>query len=61
MAKLEAVIASLETGDLTLDAMLAQYEKGCKLVDTLSKRLNEAEKKIKLLKDNGAEEPAGDA
>lgn len=49
LKKLETIVENLETGDLTLEAALKQYEEGVRLADICSKRLSEAEKKVEVL------------
>jgi exodeoxyribonuclease VII small subunit len=43
---LEAVVSELESGDLTLEAMLAHYEHGMELVASCQRQLAEAELRI---------------
>ena len=47
--RLEKIVTQLETGDIPLEKMLKMYEEGRTLVETCSKRLKEAEKKIEIL------------
>ena len=49
LKKLESIVENLESGDLSLDAALKQYEEGVRLADLCSKRLSEAEKKVEVL------------
>jgi exodeoxyribonuclease VII small subunit len=49
LKKLEAIVENLESGDLSLEAALKQYEEGVKLADLCSKRLSEAEKRVEVL------------
>ncbi len=49
MARLEAIVKLLESGEATLDEAINLYSEGVKLVGECSKRLDETEKKIKLL------------
>ena len=49
MARLEEIVRKLEGGEATLDESLKLYEEGISLVRTCSLKLDEAEKKIKLL------------
>ncbi len=46
---LEAVVASLEKGDVSLDEALKQFETGIKLTRTCQGLLTDAEKKINQL------------
>ena len=49
MNRLEEIVRALESGSATLEQSLELYEEGIALVRTCSKKLDEAEKKIKLL------------
>ena len=49
MARLEEIVRALESGSATLDLSLKLYEEGIALVRTCSIKLDDAEKKIKLL------------
>lgn len=49
MAELEEVVAKLESGDVTLDDSLKLFEKGIKLAKSCQSKLDEAEKKVKIL------------
>ena len=49
MKRLEEIVRKLEGGELTLDESLKAYEEGIALVRACSKKLDEAEKKIRLL------------
>lgn len=49
MKELETVVSMLETGDVTLDESLKLFEQGIRLADSCAKKLNEAEKKVKIL------------
>ena len=49
MTRLEEIVRTLESGSATLEQSLALYEEGIALVRTCSVKLDEAEKKIKLL------------
>ena len=55
MNKLEEIAKELENGELTLDESVNKFEEGMKLSKKCTKILNEAEKKINLLIDNGEE------
>ena len=54
IAELDEIVKQLEKGDLSLDEMLALFEKGVSLSAACNKMLDEAEKKINILvkKDN---------
>lgn len=52
MTELEDIVTKLEAGDITLDASLELFEKGIKLAKTCQKKLDDAEKKVKILTTN---------
>ncbi len=53
LSRLEEVVHELESDELNLDKSLELFEEGIKLTRTLTKNLDEAEKKLELLsKDN---------
>ena len=55
LARLEAIVKSMESGTLSLEKMMAGFEEGTNLVKVCTTRLNEVEKKIeKLVKKDGA-------
>lgn len=49
MKELEEVVMKLESGDATLDESLGLFEQGIKLANSCQKKLDEAEKKVKIL------------
>ena len=49
MTRLEEIVRTLESGNATLDESLKLYEEGISLVRVCSSKLDDAEKKIKLL------------
>jgi exodeoxyribonuclease VII small subunit len=49
MAELEELVAQIETGDLSLEDSLKQFEKGIKLSRICQKALNDAEQRVKIL------------
>jgi len=51
--KLEDIAKELENGKLGLDESVEKFEEGMKLSKVCTKMLNEAEKKINLLIENG--------
>ena len=55
LERLEAVVAEMEGGDLSLEDMIKRFEEGQKLIGYCSKQLDEVERKIEKLvkKDNG--------
>jgi len=52
LESLEAIVAALEAGGLSLDDALKQFESGIKLARRCEKALSEAEKKIEILTRN---------
>lgn len=49
LKKLEKIVADLEAGKLPLDESLKKYEEGIRLVQSCSKILEAAQKKVELL------------
>jgi len=49
MERLEKIVESLESGDMSLEDSLGIFEEGMKLVGFCSKKLEEAEQKVTLL------------
>ena len=56
LKKLEGVVETMESGDLTLEALLARYEEGTKLVKVCQEKLAEAELRIQQLEKDAAGE-----
>jgi len=50
LAKLEAIVESMESGDVPLAELLAKYEEGSTLLKVCETRLKDAELKIEQLK-----------
>lgn len=50
LAKLEDIVKKLEQGDLPLEQSLRLFEEGVKLARDCSKRLDEAERKVEVLR-----------
>lgn len=50
LAKLEAIVDSMEQGEVPLAELLAKYEEGSKLLKVCESRLKDAELKIEKLK-----------
>lgn len=50
LAKLEAIVESMEAGDVPLADLLAKFEEGTRLLKVCEGRLKDAELKIELLK-----------
>ena len=55
MKELEEVVAKLESGEVTLDESLKLFEKGIKLSSSCQKKLDEAERRVKILTGSGSE------
>ncbi len=53
LKSLEAIVDSLEKGELPLEDSLAQFEKGVKLTRDCQKLLDNAEQKVAILSQNG--------
>jgi exodeoxyribonuclease VII small subunit len=49
MAALEALVARLESGELSLEESLVAFEQGVQLVRALNQRLDAAEQRIEML------------
>jgi len=49
MERLEAIVADMEGGELSLDAMIKQFEEGQSLIRFCSGKLDEVERKIERL------------
>ena len=52
LAKLEALVAKMESGELPLEQSLAAYEQGVELARICQRRLDQAEQQVKVLQDN---------
>ena len=50
LEKLEKIVGELEAGELSLDESLKRFEEGVRLARMCSKRLQEAEKKIEIVR-----------
>ena len=61
LKRLEAIVENMESGEADLDAMIASFEEGQRLVKFCTAKLNEVEKKVeKIVKDaegNASVEP----
>lgn len=49
IARLEAIVKLLESGEASLDESINLYSEGVKLIGECNKKLDETERKIKLL------------
>ncbi len=57
LARLEAIVEKMESGDLKLEESIRLFEEGIKLTRACNQRLEEAEKKVQQLMKSSAEEP----
>jgi len=57
LARLEALVAQMEHGDLTLEASLKTFEEGIKLTRECQQALKEVEQKVTLLMGKNGEQP----
>ena len=55
LERLETIVEELEAGSLTLDQSLARYEEGMRLSKRLTRTLDQAEKRIERLVEEGGE------
>ena len=53
LTRLDEIVKALESGSSDLDASLALFEEGIKLVRLCSARLDDAEQRVKVLISNG--------
>ena len=58
IAELEAIVKTLEEGDLALEKSLELYERGVQLSRFCHSRLEEAERRIEILNERGEVRPA---
>ncbi|HEX9592479.1 MAG TPA: exodeoxyribonuclease VII small subunit [bacterium] len=49
LARLETIVAELETGDLPLETSLELFEEGIGVVKRCTRKLDEAEKRVEVL------------
>ena len=57
MTRLERIVEQMESDQLPLEELLAQYEEGVKLVKVCEEKLAVAEKRIEIITRNAAGEP----
>ncbi|MDW8344207.1 MAG: exodeoxyribonuclease VII small subunit [Verrucomicrobiae bacterium] len=50
MQRLEAVVSEMESAELPLEELLRKYEEGTRLLRFCNEKLNEAQKKIEILR-----------
>lgn len=55
LSRLEEIASELESGNASLDKSLDLYNEGIKLIKNANMMLDNAEKKIKLVKNDGEE------
>ncbi|MDO5623174.1 MAG: exodeoxyribonuclease VII small subunit [Pseudomonadota bacterium] len=55
--ELEQLIAGLESGQLPLEELLGQYQRGTELLHWCRERLQTVEEQVKVLDDSGAAKP----
>ncbi|MCK9363969.1 MAG: exodeoxyribonuclease VII small subunit [Syntrophales bacterium] len=53
LAKLEEIVRRMETGEMTLEESLAAFEEGIKLSRNCAKTLDEAQRKVEILLQEG--------
>jgi exodeoxyribonuclease VII small subunit len=53
LEKLEDIVKKMEAGNMTLEESLKAFEDGIKLVRMCTKKLDEAERRVELLLNNG--------
>lgn len=53
LERLEKIVAQMESGELSLEQMIGNFEEGQSLIKICSKKLNEVERKIELLVKKG--------
>ena len=56
LEKLEAIVETMEAGDLPLETLIARYEEGTRLANACQEKLAEAELKIQQLEKTAAGE-----
>ena len=56
LAELEQIVAAMEAGELPLEDMMKQFERGMKLSKHCSGKLGETEKRIEILMKNASGE-----
>ncbi|MFP6797285.1 MAG: exodeoxyribonuclease VII small subunit [Pseudomonadales bacterium] len=60
MAELEALVASMETGEFTLEESLVAFERGVELTRQCRNSLEKAELRVRALMPDGTEVPIDD-
>ena len=54
LQRLEQIVGQMESGAMDLDAMVASFEEGQRLIRFCSQKLNEVERRIEVLVTDGA-------
>jgi len=49
LTRIEQIVAQMESGEMDLDAMVAAFEEGQRLIQLCSGKLNEVERRIEVL------------
>ncbi len=57
LAALETLVERMESGELTLEESLKEFERGMALTRECQKMLDEAEQRVRILTDDGRLEP----
>ena len=60
LSQLEALVSSMEAGQLSLEESLAAYKRGAELLYFCQSQLQAAQQQVKILEGNGAQEPGRD-
>jgi len=53
IAELEKIVASMESGQLSLEESLAAYRRGAELVKLCQRQLQDAEQQVRILTESG--------
>ena len=61
MTDLEALVSKIESGGLSLEESLKEFEKGVKLSRTCQAALKDAEQRVKILSEDGEEHDFDDS
>ena len=61
MTDLEALVSKIESGDLSLEESLKEFEKGVKLSRECQAALKDAEHRVKILSEDGEEHDFNDS
>jgi exodeoxyribonuclease VII small subunit len=60
LSQLEALVSSMEAGQLSLEESLAAYKRGAELLNYCQSQLQAAQQQVKILEGNGAQDPGRD-